>query len=53
VAVSPRAALAGGIAIAAAWVSDENVISLKLINVGANATLAAQTMDAVIWNSVG
>jgi len=47
--ISPRAALQGGIAIAAAWVSAANVITLQLINVGANATLTAQTMDATVW----
>lgn len=49
VTISPRAALQGGIGIAAAWVSAANVISLQLTNVGANATLTAQTMDCAIF----
>ena len=49
VQVSPRAALQGGIAIAAAWVSAAGVVTLQLINVGASATLSAQTMDCTVF----
>lgn len=50
VIVTPRANLSGGIAIAAAWCAAANVIALKFINVGANASVAAQTMECVIFN---
>jgi|SRR5262245_5301739 len=46
VKVSPLAALQGGIGIASAFVAVTGVITLQLINVGANATLSAQTMWA-------
>lgn len=49
VSISPRDALQGGIAIAAAWVSAAGVITIQLINVGVNATLTAQTMDCTVF----
>lgn len=50
VIVNPRANLSGGIAIAAAWCPAANVIALKFVNVGANASVAAQTMECLVFN---
>lgn len=50
VVVNPRVNLSGGIAIAAVWCPAANVIAMKFTNVGANASVSAQTMECVIFN---
>ena len=48
VAISPRAALAAGFAVAYASVLAANVVTIGFINVAANATVPAGTWDCSV-----